>query len=205
VNVKGNDAGEIEEALAALAYALRAPLGAKLDDAISRWALDSYISSDIAPASNLMGLALALASSIHIGSESAVDADRANMVRREALLDACRAMLYSFWQRYREDASTVANVVWGLRELSCAVRKPGKAEMSWANPGPEFVGSILTKVSALLAHLAACPHPDVRAEVARTLRNFSSWSPLPPDLQKCLAGLSSDARARVRQAAREDQ
>lgn len=204
VNVQGNQEGMVEDAVAGLAYELRGRLGAQLDDAISRWVLDTSIRSDLAPASNLIRLALALAASIQIGSESAVIADKTNIVRREALLDACRAMLSSFWQRYREDASGVADLVWALKGLRHACRNEGPVEMSWANPNPAFVGAILTRASALMARLAACPHPDVRAEVARTLRNFSSWSPLPPDLQKCLACLSSDARAHVRQAACTD-
>jgi hypothetical protein len=205
VNAQGTEEGLIEDALAGLAYELRSRLGAELDDAISRWVLDTSIRSDLVPASNVMRLALALAASIQIGSNSAVDADKANMVRREALLDACRAMLSSFWHQYREDASRVADLVWALRGLRHACRKEGPAEMSWESPNSAFVGAILTRMSALMARLTACPHADVRAEVARTLRNFSSWCSLPPDLQERLAGLSSDARARVRQAARADQ
>lgn len=115
-------------------------------------------------------------------------------MRRQALLDACGAMLRSSWQRYRLNPASFTWIAWGLQGIHLALRSESEAGMSWASPDPSVVTSLLRGIGALLEQLVACPRPEVRSEVARTLRAFSSLVPLPENLRGCLAGLSSDAR-----------
>jgi hypothetical protein len=203
VNVRRNEEGVVEDALSAVAYQLRGRLGAPLDDALSRWVLECSIRSDLAAGPNLTSLSLALASSMHGSNLSSSEPDLAKPVRRQALLDACGAMLRSSWQRYRLDPASSTWIAWGLQGVNDALRGETEAGTSWVGPDPSVAASLLRGISGLLEQLVASPRPEVRSEVARTLRAFSSRVPLPENLRGCLAGLSSDSRARVRRAAVE--
>jgi hypothetical protein len=202
VNFEQNNERGVENALASLAYQLRIRLGVELDDEISRWALDASVRFETTPVFALTRLMPALASSTRIGIGPGLESDRARLIHRGELLEACRATLFSLWQCYRENPSTVDELFYGLDGIYVALRKGKDAEApEWGNVNPEVVLALLAKTTPLLCRLATCPHPAVRAEVARIVRGFASWTAIPTQLQSVLTKLGSDARALVRHAA----
>jgi hypothetical protein len=205
VNIEQNNERNVENALASLAYQMRIRLGVELDDEISRWALDASVSFETAPIFALTRLMPALASSTRIGIGSGLESDRTRLIHRGELLDACRATLFSLWQRYRENPSTVDELFYGLDGIYVALMKGQDAEApAWGKVNSEVARALLAKTTPLLYRLATCPHPDVRAAVARIVRGFVSWTAIPTQLQSLLTKLGSDARARVRHAALSD-
>jgi hypothetical protein len=192
----------VENALASLAYQLRIRLGVDLDDDISRWALDASVKFETTPIFTLTRLIPSLASSMRIGIAPSVESDRANLIRRGELLDACRATLFSLWQRYRENPSTAYELFCGLDGIYVALEKGKNAEPpEWGRANPEVVSALVVKTTPILCQLATCPHADVRAAVARVVRGFASRTAISTDLQSVLTKLGSDARALVRHAA----
>lgn len=202
VNFEQNNERGVENALASLAYQLRIRLGIDLDDEISRWALDASVRFETTPVFALTRLMPALASSTRIGIGSSLESDRANSIRRGELLDACRATLFSLWQRYRENPSTAYELFGGLDGIYDALGKGKNAEMpEWGRANPDVVSALVVKTTSILCQLATCPHADVRAAVARVVRGFASKTAIPTNLQSVLTKLGSDARALVRHAA----
>jgi hypothetical protein len=195
----------VENALASLAYRLRMHLGVGLDDEISRWVLDTSAKFERTPVSAMTRLAFALASSKKLATESGPETDKAKLIRRGELLDACRATLFSLWQRYRENPSTPHELLWGLHGISEVLKNGKSAEFAESEKADlEVVLALLMKISPTLCQLAGCAHPVLRGGVARLLRSFASWIALSTELQSVLTKLGSDARALVRHAALSD-
>jgi hypothetical protein len=198
--------GELENALASVAYELRRTLSADIDGTLSDWVLNTSAKSDVATGPNLTQLTLALATRQQAGSAEGREqlAEQATQLRREAMLDACRSVLQSAWNRYRTDHTQVHDLFWGVRAISWSIRNTPDCEIDWSQIDSSVLRSLLGRLRTLLQQLALCPHPLVRAEVAKALRRFSVWLALPQELESCLTGLASDSRARVRRASTAD-
>jgi hypothetical protein len=183
----------IENGLGSLAYQLRLRLGMILDDEISRWVLDTSAKFETTPVFALAPLTVALARS---------KGDTTRLIHRGELLDVCRATLFSLWQRYRENPATVTELFYCLDGIYGSLKERRQAWLSRStNGGTDVVSALLAKTTPIICQLARCPDPDVRAAVARLLRVFAYWNPLPGQLEALLNSLGSDARARVRHAA----
>jgi hypothetical protein len=192
---------DVENALASLASSMRSHLGVVLDDEISQWVLNISAKFEITPVFRLTQLTILLASSVNIRAASGLEMDRTHIIIRSELLDACHTTLSSLWHRYRENPSTVNELILGLDGVHIALSTNRSNNLIKHELDPEIIVSLLSKLSPVLLQLAECPRASVRAELARILSAFASSTQLPAQLQLAQSKLASDARARVRNAA----
>jgi hypothetical protein len=187
-----NDASlpEISKMLGWIGFQLLFKLGDPVAPVLAKWLHNSVLNPELT----------AIPIMIYVGIPAAI---RLPIVSRIDLLSACQGLLAHLILRHRNEPEYDQTLALALGYLCKLMCKQDNPLVQWdSETAQQSLELSLPKLFLALSEASRSTNPDVRAEVARFLRNLEEWKKLTPTLCQILGKLRTDNRARVRFQAR---